>query len=131
MKTITCFRQLAFSLCLFTALWFALGGTLKLWIAQASGKTIEMVVCTGSGIKKISVPVHTSPNAGHEVAVKHCSNAPLALLPQEPSTLAHLSFANPNTLATWHWAHDALNKLDWLSSGKPPPGRAPPTPALA
>jgi hypothetical protein len=35
MKSTTRFRQLAFSLCLFTALWFALGGTLKLWVAPA------------------------------------------------------------------------------------------------
>jgi hypothetical protein len=131
MKNMLASRRWAISLCLFTALWFSLGGTLKVWLAQASGKTIEIVVCSGSGIKKISVSAHGSSDTSHEVTVKHCSNAPLALPTPEPNILAHLAYANPKTAITWHWAQDLNVMPNWLSSGKPPPGRAPPLSFLA
>jgi hypothetical protein len=118
--------RLALLLCLSTALWFALGGTLKVWVAHASGKTIEMAVCSGAGIKKIYVNVSGTEPAGHEVSLKHCSNTPLALLAGEIDTLQHLAYAPPTTPATWHWSDGLRIERDWLRNGKPPPGRAPP-----
>ena len=118
--------RLALLLCLCTALWFALGGTLKVWVAHAGGKTIEMVVCSGAGIKKIYVNVSAADSAGHEVSLKHCSNTPLALLAEEIDTLKHLAYPQPTTPATWHWSDGMRIERDWLRNGRPPPGRAPP-----
>jgi hypothetical protein len=118
--------RLALFLCLCTALWFALGSTLKVWVAHANGKTIEMVVCSGAGIKKIYVNVSGAEPAEHEVSLKHCSNTPLALLAEEVDTLQHLAYSQPITPATWHWSDGLRIERDWLRNGKPPPGRAPP-----
>jgi hypothetical protein len=118
--------RLALLLCLCTALWFSLGGTLKVWIAQANGKTIEMVVCSGAGIKKIYVKVAGSEATNHEVSLKHCSNTPLALMAEEVNTPEHLAYAQPVTPTAWHWNDGLRIERDWLRNGKPPPGRAPP-----
>jgi hypothetical protein len=118
--------RLALLLCLCTALWFALGSTLKVWVAHSSGKTIEMVVCSGAGMKKIYVTMLGADPASHEVSVKHCSNTPLALMTEEVNTLQDLAYTQPTTPATWHWSQGLRIVRDWLHNGKPPPGRAPP-----
>jgi hypothetical protein len=117
----------ALLLCLSTALWFAMGSTLKVWIAHANDKAIEMVVCSGAGIKKIYVNVVANHEpASHEVSLKHCSNTPLALMTEPIDTLKHLAYAQPITPATWHWSDGLRIERDWLRNGRPPPGRAPP-----
>jgi hypothetical protein len=118
--------RLLWAFCLCSAMWFALGGTIKVLVAASSGKTIEMVVCTGAGMKKIYVPISKAADAGHETAVKHCSNTPLALPSESFDTLQHLAYAPPSAHARWHISDEAHIARDWLRSGKPPPGRAPP-----
>ena len=125
-----CFRT-ALILCLCTAVWFALGGTLKVWIAHASGKTIEMVVCSGAGIQKIYVNVPRSDSASHEVSLKHCSNAPLAIVTEAVDLGKHLAYQTPVTPTTWQPSDGTRINLDWLRNGRPPPGRAPPAPRTA
>lgn len=117
---------MALALCLCTALWFALGGAIKIFIAKTSGKTIEMVVCSGAGIKKIYVTVPAGEPATHEVSVKHCGNAPLALTTEEWSTLRHLAYVAPNTPSALHFTEGVPGNRSWLRNGRPPPGRAPP-----
>ncbi len=117
---------MALALCLCTALWFALGGAVKVFIAKSSGKTIEMVVCSGAGVKKIYVTVSGAEPASHEVSLKHCSNTPMALATKEWSTLEHLAYVAPNTASVLHIATSAPIHRNWLRDGRPPPGRAPP-----
>jgi hypothetical protein len=118
--------RLIWAFCLCTALWFALGGTIKVLFASGAGKTIEMVVCSGSGVKKIYMPISSSADAGHEVSVKHCSNTPLALVREPFDTLKHLAYALPSMHAKWQLIDEAQVVTDRSHNGKPPPGRAPP-----
>jgi hypothetical protein len=113
-------------LCLAAALWFALGPGLKVLVAHAFGKHIEIVVCTGAGLKKISVPVSSDKSSHTEAAVKHCSNAPLALILPSFGLAPHLDYATPQTSETWQTASTPHEKRDWALNGWPPPGRAPP-----
>ena len=123
--------RLALALCLCTALWFALGGALKILIAQSSGKSIEMVVCSGAGVKKVYVNLPGAEQAGQEVAVKHCSNAPLTLTTKEWNTLEHLAYVVPDTQTALHFTSELPVHRNWLRNGRPPPGRAPPAPFTA
>jgi hypothetical protein len=118
--------RFALLLSLLTALWFSLGGALKVWVAASKGQTIEIIVCSGAGLKKVHVQLQASGDASPEVALKHCGNAPLALMPKEVDTLANLSYSMPQSRAAWHWLEDAGQKHEWFRSGQPPPGRAPP-----
>lgn len=118
--------RLALALCLCTALWFALGGVIKIWVAKSSGKTIEMVVCSGSGMKKIQVHLSDSASADTEKTLKHCGNAPLALSTEEWSTLKHLAYVTPATTNAASFEDSPAVHISWLRSGRPPPGRAPP-----
>ena len=123
--------RFALLLCLATALWFACGSTLKVWIAHSSGKTIEMVVCSGAGVKKIYVTVSGAQDTSHEVSVKHCSNTPLAVTTEIFNTFKHLAYSPPTTPATWQFSDGLQVDRNWLRNGKPPPGRAPPAPFSA
>jgi hypothetical protein len=107
-------------------MWFALGGALKVFLAHSSGKTIEMIVCSGAGIKKVYVNLPSAEQVNHEVSVKHCSNTPLALSTKEWNTLEHLAYVAPDTQSTLHFAQGLPVHRNWLRNRRPPPGRAPP-----
>lgn len=121
--------RLAQLLCLVAALWFVLGGSLKLLAAHASGRTIEMVVCSGAGIKKIYLDTSSSSSASDEVSLKHCGNTPLALPTVQIDILGHLAYAAPITQVIWHRRDEWRIDINTRRNGMPPPGRAPPHPA--
>lgn len=118
--------RFALVLCLCTALWFALGGVIKVWVASSTGKTIEIVVCSGSGIKKIHVSLSGAEQAAPETTFKHCGNAPMALSADEWSTLKHLAYVAPSTANVLRFVQSPSVHTSWLRNGRPPPGRAPP-----
>ena len=104
--------------------WFTLGSALHVIVASATGKKIEIVVCSGAGVKKITVALdaHDEP----ATTIKHCGNAPLVtflIIPGEP---AHLHFQAPDTVASWHWMPSPLSWIHREQDNRPPPGRAPP-----
>jgi hypothetical protein len=109
--------------------WFSLGNALNTMVALASGKTIDIVVCSGAGVKKISVPAHD----GDETVstIKHCGNAPIYKLIAIPGTPVHLNFEAPRTVAVWQWTPRPQMALETVQDNKPPPGRAPPEVARA
>jgi hypothetical protein len=114
-------------LCLAAALWFAFSPALKVLLAHAMGKQIEIVVCSGTGIKKITVPVDAAAADSHETSVKHCSNTPLAILLPSFGAPQNLAYAAPQTPNTWQIAHAPPIARNWVLNGWPPPGRAPPS----
>jgi hypothetical protein len=104
--------------------WFALGNALNTMVALAHGKTVDIVVCSGAGVKKISVPVHDGDEATS--TIKHCGNAPIYKLIAIPGTPVHLNFEAPRTVAVWQWIPGPQITLSIVQDNKPPPGRAPP-----
>jgi hypothetical protein len=109
--------------------WFSLGSTLNVLMASALGKKIEMVVCSGAGVKKILVPVNADAEA--TTTIKHCGNAPFLKYLALPPAPVHLHFQAPRTVASWQWIPEPDSVLDLLEDNKPPPGRAPPATRLA
>jgi hypothetical protein len=122
-------RFLAISIAVLALLWFALGNTLNTLVASASGKTIEIVVCTGAGMKKITVPSDDADATSS--SVKHCGNAPIYTMIAIPGHPVHLNFEVPRTVAVWQWIPNPRIVLDLIQVDKPPPGRAPPAQSLA
>lgn len=109
---------------LLVALWFSLGSSLNVLMVVLGGERIEFVVCSGTGIKKISVPADETDKA--VPTVKHCANAPLLASVVLPGDPAHLHFEPPSTVASWSWMPETLTTRDMLRGSYPPPGRAPP-----
>jgi hypothetical protein len=109
--------------------WFSLGNALNTMVALANGKTIDIVVCSGAGVKKVSVPVHDGDESTS--TVKHCGNAPIYKAIALPGSPVHLNFEAPHTVAVWQWIPSAQIALDLIQDNKPPPGRAPPVVARA
>ena len=109
--------------------WFSLGSTLNVLAASVLGKKIEMVVCSGAGVKKIYVPVDTEQDSA--ATVKHCSNAPLFKYLALPSAPSHLNFEPPRTVTVWQWIAKPKTVPGLIEDNKPPPGRGPPSAALA
>lgn len=108
--------------------WFALGTTLNTLVAFASGKTIDIVICTGAGMKTISAP---SDEADDSSTIKHCGNAPIYKMIAIPGAPLHLNFELPRTVAVWQWIPNPDIVLNLIQVDKPPPGRAPPATSLA
>jgi hypothetical protein len=104
--------------------WFSLGNGLNTMVAFANGKTIDVVVCSGAGVKKISVPAHETSDSVS--TIKHCGNAPIYKLIALPGTPIHLDFETPRTIAAWRWIPGSQVALNLIQSNKPPPSRAPP-----
>lgn len=113
-------------LLLVAAVWVVLSPSLKVLLAHASGKHTEIVVCTGAGIKKISVPVDAPSADGHGTVLKHCSNTPLAILQSAFGAQQDLSYVKPQTPNTWQATYAPQIARQWVLNGWPPPGRAPP-----
>ena len=109
---------------LFIATWFCLSSTFTLMLAAFTGKTIEIVVCSGAGIKKVSVPAQEGSD--RVSTVKHCANAPLLACLALPGDPVHLQFEAPRTVASWSWIPEPLAAWDRLRESHPPQGRAPP-----
>ena len=109
---------------LFIATWFCMNSTFSLMLAAFTGKTIEIVVCSGAGIKTISVPAHEGSDSVS--TVKHCANAPLLACLVLPGDPVHLQFEAPCTVASWSWIPEPLAAWDRLRESHPPQGRAPP-----
>lgn len=116
--------QLSICIAALAIAWFALGTALNTMVALASGKTIDIVVCSGSGVKKISVPVHDGDETTS--TIKHCGNAPLYTPIAIAGTPVHLNFEVPRTVAVWQWLPRPQIALDIVQDNQPPPGRAPP-----
>ena len=116
--------------CLAAALWFALSPVLKVLQAHLAGKPIEIVVCTGSGMKTVLVPVDAAATGAttHET-LKHCSNTPLAILASAFDAPQNLAYASPQAQGIRPSADVPHLARDWVLNGWPPPARAPPTPA--
>jgi hypothetical protein len=109
--------------------WFTLGNALNTMAALASGKTIDIMVCSAAGVKKISISVHDKDETTS--SIKHCGNAPIYKLIAIPGTPVHLNFEAPCTVAVWQWTPSVQIVLDLIQTNKPPPGRAPPVPVRA
>lgn len=109
--------------------WFSLGSAVNVMVANALGKKIELIICTGSVVKKVTVTA--SSNDADTTSIKHCGNAPFATCIFIPGAPVDMHFAVPQTIASWVWiaSHDRV--LEAVSVNMPPPGRAPPAPALA
>ena len=109
--------------------WFVLGTALNTFVAFNSGKRIDIVVCSGAGVKTVSVVDHISDDSVS--VLKHCSNAPIYVLITVPGTPVNLDFAVPRTVAVWQYKPSS--HMTWLSvqDSRPPPGRAPPALPLA
>lgn len=118
--------KLASALCLCAALWFAFGGVIKLLVAYSQNKPIEMVVCSGAGMKKIYVQA-SGETVSPEIVLKHCSNTPMALMPSEWEMPKNLAYASPRSQSIIALANIAPDARRWLQNGRPPPGRAPPS----
>lgn len=118
-------RHLSIFLTALAIAWFALGTALNTMVAFASGKTIDIVVCSGAGVKKVSVPAQGNDNTSS--TIKHCGNAPIYKLLALPGMPLHLNFETPQTVAVWHWTPIPPVVLDLIQRNKPPPGRAPPS----
>lgn len=112
--------------------WFALGTALNTMVASAHGKRIDIVVCSGAGVKTISVPVHDSGDGDDTASViKHCGNAPIYALVAIPGTPIDLHFEAPRTIAVWQYKPRPDFVVLALQHNRPPPGRAPPEPLRA
>ncbi len=122
-------RLIALSIAILALAWFSLGNTLNTMVAFASGKTIEIMVCTGAGMKKITVPADDAEDKSS--IIKHCSNAPIYTLISIPGIPLHLNFEVPRTVAVWQWIPHPDIVLDRIQADKPPPSRAPPAFQLA
>lgn len=125
------FYQLSICIAVLAIAWFSLGSALNTMVALASGKTIDILVCSGAGLKKISVSVHDNDSDKTTSTIKHCGNAPIYKLIAIPGTPIHLNFEAPRTVAVWQWTPRAQIAMDWVQVNKPPPGRAPPVLARA
>lgn len=119
------FYKLSVAIAVLTLAWFALGTALNTMVAHANGKRIDIVVCSGAGVKTISVPVHDNDDKAS--TIKHCGNAPIYTVLDVPGTPTHLQFETPRTVAVWQWNPVPTVALSSVPDSKPPPGRAPPS----
>ena len=104
--------------------WFALGTALNTMVAFSTGKRIDIIVCSGAGVKTVSVPLHDADDSTS--TIKHCGNAPIYKLVDLPGAPLHLQFETPRTVAVWQWIPLAHVSIDSIQDSRPPPGRAPP-----
>jgi hypothetical protein len=125
----TKFARLLIGIAVLAIAWFAVGNALNTMVAKASGKHIDIVVCSGAGVKTVSVPVDGADD--HASTIKHCGNAPIYKLIDLPGAPVHLNFQAPRTVASWQWIPSPPAVVDLIQINKPPPGRAPPAPSLA
>jgi hypothetical protein len=122
-------HKLSVAIAAFALAWFALGTAINTMVAFSSGKRIDIVVCSGAGVKTVSVPLHDGDATAS--VIKHCSNAPIYALVAVPGLPVHLHFAAPRTVAVWQYKPTERLAMGKVQINRPPPGRAPPAPLLA
>ena len=118
------FYKLSVGIATLALAWFALGTTLNTIAAHAFGKRIDIVICSGMLLKKVSVPLHSSDDSTS--SIKHCGNAPIYKLIALPGAPVHLNFALPRTVAVWQYKPTPTSAVNLVHYSLPPPGRAPP-----
>jgi hypothetical protein len=116
----------SFAFCLSAAVWFALGGAIKVFAAASNGRTVAIVVCSGAGMTKIYVQIPGAEQPNHEASLKHCGSTPLALATVPWNVLDHLAYAAPSQTPNWQATDGSRAVRNWVDNGRPPPGRAPP-----
>jgi hypothetical protein len=116
--------RLCICIAVFAIAWFSLGNTLNTIVAMANGKTIDFIICTGAGVKKLSASKHEGNENSN--TIKHCGNAPIYKLIAIPGIPVHLNFEAPHTVAVWQWIPRVKISSNLIQVNKPPPGRAPP-----
>ena len=117
-------RKIFMLLAFCAAAWLALGNSVRVLVASSLNQTIDITICTSLGMKKISVSADDS--APGPVQMKHCGNAALAVLFLPPSHPAELSFAMPDTVASWQFVHVMGIEPQRTWENAPPPLRGPP-----
>jgi hypothetical protein len=106
------------------AFWLAVGNAVKVMVASGLNQTIDIVICTGAGMKKVSMPVEQG--ASGPMVMKHCGNGALVALFPMPVHPLQLSFAKPGTVASWQFAQTLGVELLRTWENAPPPSRGPP-----
>ena len=119
------YRKLLLLLVFCAAFWLALGNSVRVLVASSLGQSIDITICTSVGMKKVSVKVNQSGDA--PVMMKHCGNAAFAMLFLPPSHPAELTFANPDTVASWQFVQVLGIEPERTWESAPPPLRGPPT----
>ena len=123
------FRKLFLLLAFCAALWLALGNSVRVMVASSMGQTIDITICTGMGMKKISVKADQRGEA--PVMMKHCGNAAFAVLFLPPAHPIQLSFATPATVASWQFVQVLGIEFQRAWENTPPPLRGPPASVAA
>lgn len=126
-------RKTFFVLALCASGWLALGNAVQALVASSQNQTIDITVCTSMGLKKVSQPVGKNSESGpigqrgHPPAVmKHCGNACFAMLLPLPVHPVHLTFAMPDTVASWAFVNLPGTQTERSWENAPPPLRGPP-----
>ena len=119
-------RKIFLLLAFCAAAWLAVGNSMRVLVASSLNQTIDITVCTSMGMKKISVSVNEGAPA--PVLMKHCGGTALAVLFLPPSHPAELSFATPDTVASWEFVHVLGIEPQRTWENSPPPLRGPPAP---
>lgn len=104
--------------------WLALGNSLRVLVASSMGQTIDITICTSMGMKKISVKADQRGEA--PMVMKHCGNVAFAVLFLPPSHPSQISFATPDTVASWQFVQVLGIEPQRTWENAPPPLRGPP-----
>ena len=118
-------RKAFFILALCASGWLALGNAIQVLVASSQNQTIDITVCTSMGLKKVSQPVEKNGQA--PTVMKHCGNACFAVLPPAPVRPSHLTFATPDTVASWVFVQLPRTQTERTWENAPPPLRGPPS----
>lgn len=105
--------------------WLALGNSLRVLVASSMGQTIDITICTSMGMKKISVKADQRGEA--PMVMKHCGNVAFAVLFLPPSHPSQISFATPDTVASWQFVQVLGIEPQRTWENAPPPLRGPPS----
>ena len=122
-------RKAFFILALCASGWLALGNAVQVLVAASQNQAIDIMVCTSMGLKKVSQPVEKSGPA--PTLMKHCGNACFAVLLGAPERPRHLTFAAPETVASWAFVQLPSTQTERTWENAPPPLRGPPFGSLA
>jgi hypothetical protein len=123
------FRKAFLVLALCASGWLALGNAVQALVASSKNQTIDITVCTSMGLKKVSLPVEKSGQA--PAVMKHCGQACFAMLLPPPVHPVHLTFAAPDTVASWAFVQLPGTQTERTWENAPPPLRGPPSRLLA
>ena len=117
-------RKVFLLLAFCAAAWLAVGNSVRVLVAASLHQTIDITICTSMGMKRVNVPANDDMPA--PVLMKHCGGTALAVLFLPPSHPAELSFATPDTVASWEFVHLLGIEPQRTWENAPPPLRGPP-----